>query len=419
MKYNSEKAYPFFIYILFLFPLFKESILTLLFLFLIGNTIIYVYQKKKFKRPKKEILLLTIPFWIIFISSIIHFENFSSLKPVGKSIYFFLFPVVFNYIPLSNFTSDKINKYLTLLKNVCLFIILFYITSFFYKYTIYDFFIVSNNISKFRDFIYNEITFFKIHPNYFTTILIFCTGFSLKSMINYKKWFELIYIFFFVLITFLLITKINVIFLIALIIYFILFQIKGYKFQKILLFALFLGILLFLAKNTPGLNERFYEFRDSLTKPPKDLSYNSTNIRVALYNCDYDLAKENFWFGTGFENIKNEIENCLNSKYDSSFYKDHQYLSHNYFLYILISGGIFSLLIFLFYLYSVFNFILKTNNLFILNAFFINILTVSMIEDFFYRVYGLFFFNLIILTFYKNNQILNDNYNSVDSYKEL
>lgn len=407
MKYNSEKTFPFFIYILFLFPLFKESILTILLLLLITNTIIYIYQKKKFEKPKKEILILTIPFWIILISSILRFEDFKSLKPIGNSLFFLLFPLVFNYIPSNNFTTDKIYKYLTLLKNVCVLIIISYIFAFFYKYTIYDFFIVSNNISKFRDFIYNEITFFKIHPNYFTTILIFCTAFSLKSMINNKNWFELIYIFFFILITFLLITKISVLFLIILVIYFILFQIKGYKIQKVLFFVLFLGILSFLAKNTPGLNERFYEFSDSLTKPPKDLSYNSTNIRVAIYTCDYQLVKDNFWFGTGYENIKNEIENCLNSKYTSDFYKHHQYLSHNYFLYILISGGIFSLLFFMFYIYSVFKIVLKTN-LFILNVFFINVLVISMIEDFFYRAFGLFFFNLIFLIFYKNNQIENE-----------
>lgn len=404
MKYKSEKNFPFFIYLLFLFPLFKESILTVLIILLGINTIVYIYQKKNIKAFKKEILILTLPFWIILISSLINYEDIKSLKPAGNALFFLVFPIVFNYIPSSNFTSDKIFKYLTLLKNVCLLIIISYIFAFFYKYTIYDFFIVSNNISKFRDFIYNEITFFKIHPNYFTTIIIFCTAFSLKSLLDNKKWSELIYIFFFVLITFLLIAKISILLIVALIIYFILFKIKGYKIQKLVFVILFLGILSFLAKNTPGINERFYEFSDSLTKPPVGLSYNSTNIRVAIYSCDYQLAIDNFWIGTGYDNIKNEIENCLNSKYSSDFYKHHQYLSHNYFLYILISGGIFSLAIFLSYLYFIFRKIININ-LFILYVFFLNILVISMIEDFFYRAFGLFFFNLIFLIFYKNNLI--------------
>lgn len=418
MKYDSEKAFPYLISSLFLFPLFKESILTLLLMLLLVNTIIYVVKNKKNQLPKKQILYLTIPFWIVLVSSLFHFKSLNSLKPVGNAMFFLLFPLVFNYIPLSNFTSIKIEKYLTLLKNVCLFIIFFYFIAFFYNYTIYDFFIVSNNVSKFRNFIYNEITFFKIHPNYFTTVLMFCTAFSLKNVVMKKNWLELLYVFFFILITFLLITKINVVFLTGLIVFFLFFQIKGFIIQKVLFFVLFLGVLSFLVKNTPGLNERIYEFSNSLTKPPKDLSYNSTNIRVALYNCDFELAKENFWLGTGFENIKNEIESCLNSKYDSSFSQDHQYLSHNYFLYILISGGIFSLLAFLFYLFSVFKIVLKAN-LFILYVFFANIITLLMIEDFLYRAFGLFFFNLIVLIYYKNNQIEKDKNYIEDSYKEL
>jgi O-antigen ligase len=168
-----------------------------------------------------------------------------------------------------------------------------------------------------------------------------------------------------------------------------------------------------LVKNTPGLDERIYEFRDSLTKPPKEHSYNSTNIRVALYSCDYDLIVENFWFGTGFENIKDEIEKCLSSKYDASFYNNHQYLSHNYYLYIFISGGLFSFLFFLFYLYSIFK-VVRQIKAFILTAFFINILSICMVEDFLYRAYGLFFFNLILLIYYKNKQLLSGDYKEVE-----
>jgi hypothetical protein len=414
MKYNAENIFPYLISILFLFPLFKENILSIMVILLAVNTIIFLKQKNSFKLPQKEYLLLTIPFWIIFVVSLIRFDSFNELKPVISSLFFLIFPLIFNYIPLKNFTSEKIHKYLSILKNVCLLIILYYIFLFFYTYTIYDFFIVSNNISKFRDFVYNEITIFKIHPNYFTTILILCTAFSLNLIKNEKKWIELIYVFFFVLITFLLITKINLAFIICLILYFILFHIKGFLIQKVLFLAFFLGVISFLVKNTPGLDERIYEFTTSLTKPPKDHSYNSTNIRVALYNCDYDLLVENFWFGTGFENIKDEIEKCLSSKYASSFYTNHQYLSHNYYLYIFISGGIFSFLFFLFYLYSSFKIIFKLN-LFTLNAFFVNILCICMVEDYLYRAYGLFFFNLILLIYCKNKQLLNRDYKEGES----
>jgi hypothetical protein len=413
MKYSAENAFPKLLSILFLFPLFKENILSIMAIVLAINTIIFLIQKRKFKLPQKEYLFLTIPFWIVLVVSLIRFDNLEEMKPITSVLFFLILPLIFNYIPADNFTSQRIRMYLTILKNVCLFIIIYYIFSFFYNYTIYDFFIVSNNISKFRDFIYNEISVFKIHPNYFTTVLILCTAFSLHLLKNEKKWIELVYIFFFILITFLLITKINIVFIICLISYFVLFQIKGFVAQKILVLVLFLGMLSFFVKNTPGLEERIYEFTNSLTTPPKESSYNSTNIRVAIYSCDYDLVAQNFWLGTGFENIKDEIENCLNSKYDTSFYKNEKYLSHNYYLYIFISGGVFSFLIFLFYLYSVFKVVWRLK-VFVLSAFFINILSVCMIEDFLYRAYGLFFFNIIVLIYFKNNQLSSGDYKEVD-----
>ncbi|WP_338409383.1 O-antigen ligase family protein [uncultured Flavobacterium sp.] len=417
MKYNAKKAFPFLISLLFLFPLFKENIVSFIFILVSLNTIIYQFQNKSFKRPKKEILLLTIPFWIVFILSLFYFDGLQSLKPISNSMFFLLFPILFNYIPEENFSSDKLNKYINILKNASLLIIVYYLVSFFYNYTIYDFFIVSNNVSKFRNFVYNELLFFKIHPAYFTTILVFCTAFSLKEILQKKKWVNLIYVFFFILITFLLLTKINIIYLTCLLISFVFFQIKKHFIQKVLVFGLLLGGGSFLVNNTPGLNERFYELSVSLTKVPNEFSYNSTNIRVAIYNCDYQIIKENFWFGVGFNNIIDEIDRCLNSTYNSSFTNDHNYLSHNYYMYILISGGIFSLLFFLFYLYTVLKVLLKTN-LFICYAFFINCLTISMIEDFFFRAYGLFFFNLIVLMFYKNNQITGERYIVDESDKE-
>jgi O-antigen ligase len=417
MKYSAEKAFPYLISILFLFPLFKENILTFLVVLLVVNTIVYLFQKKEFKPPKKEFLMLTIPFFIVFFVSIIRFHDLNSLKPVKSALFFLILPIAFNYIPLSNFTTNSIYKYITILKNACFFIIVCYLFSFFYNYTIYDFFIVANRVSLFRNYIYNEIPFFKIHPAYFTSILVFCTAFSLKEMLQKKKWLEFIYIFFFILITFLLITKINIIFMACVILVFILFQLKGYFIHKIISICLLFALISFLIKNTPGLHERFYELSISLTKPPKKMSFDSTNIRVAIYNCDIELVKENFWIGVGFNTIKDKIEECLISKYDSAFYNNHQYLSHNYFLYMLISGGIFSLLLFLFYLFNVFKIVLKSNK-FIFYIFFTNVLLMCMIEDFLYRVYGLFFFNLIVLIFVKNIAFIHK-YNQKDSYKEL
>ena len=404
MKFNifdSEKNFQYILPLFFLFPIFKESLLTFLIIILSINTIFYLVQNKIKIAINKDVFLLTIPFWIVFISSVFYFKNFETLKPIKNVLFFLLFPVLFYFIPKSNFTDEKIKQYITILKNSCLFIIFTYIIAFFYNYSVSDFFIVAHRVSKFRQFAYEEISFLKIHPTYFTSIVLFCLAFSLINLFRYKKWSELLYIVFFTLIIFLLVAKINLIFLFLFLLIFPLINLKGLFYQKILFYTSFLFISLFLIKNTPGLYERFHELKISLTNAPKDLSYDSTNIRVALYNCDYSLAKDNFWFGVGFENIKNEIEYCLRSNYNSSFYLDHQYLSHNYFFYILISSGILGLLGFLLYLTHVLKIALRVN-LFLFYFFFINIIVVSLTEDFFYRAFGSFYFNLIVLMYFKN-----------------
>ena len=404
MKFNlidSEKNFQYILPLFFLFPIFKESLLTFLIIILSFNTIFYLVQNKIKIAVSKDIFLLTIPFWIVLISSLFYFKNFETLKPVKNVLFFLFFPIIFYFIPKSNFTNEKIKQYITILKNSCLFIIFVYIIAFFYNYSVSDFFIVAYRVSKFRQFAYEEISFLKIHPTYFTSIVLFCLVFSLINLYRYKKWSELLYIGFFTLIIFLLVAKINLIFLFIFILIFPLVYLKGLHYQKILFYISFLCISSFLIKNTPGLYERFHELKISLTNTPKDLAYDSTNIRIALYNCDYSLAKDNFWFGVGFENIKNEIEYCLKSNYNSSFYLDHQYLSHNYLFYILISSGILGLIGFLIYLIHVFKIALRVN-VFLFYFFFINIMVVSLTEDFFYRAFGSFYFNLIVLMYYKN-----------------
>ena len=174
MKFNlidSEKNFQYILPLFFLFPIFKESLLTFLIIILSFNTIFYLVQNKIKIAVSKDIFLLTIPFWIVLISSLFYFKNFETLKPVKNVLFFLFFPIIFYFIPKSNFTNEKIKQYITILKNSCLFIIFVYIIAFFYNYSVSDFFIVAYRVSKFRQFAYEEISFLKIHPTYFTSIV--------------------------------------------------------------------------------------------------------------------------------------------------------------------------------------------------------------------------------------------------------
>jgi O-antigen ligase len=178
--------------------------------------------------------------------------------------------------------------------------------------------------------------------------------------------------------------------------------------QTLLLSA---GILILVASIgvfTPGIKDRFVELFRSFNVKPKDVSYDSTNIRRAIFDCSVAISKENFLFGIGFENLQNELNACYKENYDSSFYDNHNYMTHNYFFYILLSSGIFGLILFLFYLANIIRIAFKAN-LFLFYVFLFNVIIIWFIEDYLYRQYGILYFNLMLLCFIRWSQnISND-----------
>ena len=156
--------------------------------------------------------------------------------------------------------------------------------------------------------------------------------------------------------------------------------------------------LFILVQYTPGIKNRFVEVYKSINVKPKELAFDSTNIRKAIFDCSTNLVKENWVTGVGFENLQAKLNECYAANYDSSFYENHNYLTHNYYLYILISTGILGFVFYLFYLATIIKISLKSN-LFLFNSFIVTILIVCFIEDFFYRQYGVLYFNLILMCF--------------------
>ncbi|CAM3957717.1 O-antigen ligase family protein [Flavobacterium jumunjinense] len=397
MNIRFDKFFYFLIPVLFIFPLLKESFISLMIILLSVNTLFYLLQTKKFSL-NKEILIFTIPFLIVLFVSVIKFESLNDLKPLQNALLFLIFPVLFFNIPKKHFSLEKINLYFEILKYTLLIIALTYYFSFFYYYDFNDLFVYKYNIPKFRDYIYNEIPFFKIHPTYYTSIALFSITRSFDQIINKKKYSELFFIVFFPFTIFTFLAKFNLIFLLILFGYIVFFRLKLTSFKKItlsiLIFLFSLSCILYI----PGIKNRFYEMVNSYNNPPIGMEYDSTNIRVSIIKCSSSIAKENFWFGIGYNNIESELLQCYKENFQSNFYKEKKYLTHNYFMYILLGGGVISLLIYLLFLYKVFVNI-KFINTFLLTVTMINIFLLNFTEDFFYRQKGLFYFSLIFFTF--------------------
>lgn len=406
IKNISEKLFLFLIPALFTFPLFKENISSIIFISLSVNTIIYNILTKSYKKNFQwSTLYYCIPFFVVLFFVMIDSLSKENLKHLNHALFFLLFPIIFTLIPKTYFSEKKLDSYFKILRSSCLIIAVGFVAAFLYKYDFSDFFVYKYGIPKFRDFVYYEIPFFVIHPTYYTAIVVFCTAYSLEKVLKEKKYIEILYVFAFILITFLVLAKINILYIAVLLTLMLLFRSRFTIRQKItsILFLFVIGTLLIFL--IPGVKNRFSEIYRSFNNPPKNLSYDSTNVRVAITTCSFEIAKENYLFGVGFDNLEDKLYECFKVNYDSSFYENHKYLTHNYFYYIFLSTGIIGLLSLLFYCYRVALEVKKINR-FLLYVVIINVFFICLTEDYFYRHYGIFYFNLILMTFINHSKYL-------------
>jgi O-antigen ligase len=416
MKIITEKIYLFLIPSLFTFPLFKESISSAIIILLVLNTILYHFAHKIVPKIKLEIFFLTIPFWIVLIHSLIFNQFLNNQVPLQHALFFLIIPLCFTLIPIRFFDAKSMTLYFSILKNTCLIIGLFYITSYFYYHSFNELFVVYQNVSSFRNYVYNDVNIIKIHPTYYTTILILCCIQSFESVINEKKYFEFVYILFFIVISFLLLAKLNIVFLVIVLLGMQLFR-SQYSLRKKIILTFFLSIsVALLIALTPGIKSRFVEIINSANKPPQGVAYDSTNIRKAIFDCSISLLKTDYVHGVGFGNLQERLNTCYEENYNSDFYRKNQYMTHNYYFYILISSGIFGFLFFVFYAFQIIKIGFQLRY-FIFTIFLVNIFFVCLIEDFIYRHYGVLYFNLLLMCFIQYSK--NGYTNSPNSSKKV
>lgn len=394
------------LFALFAFPLFKINIVNLFFILLLVLAILSDY-KKIIQFISFENLKLTIPFWIILITSILYSNTENWHDGINNAVPFLMYPLTFFLLPNSFFDNTKLDKYLLITKISCLFIIISYLGLFINEYSIDGFFKIDYGITKFRDFIYNEVSIFRIHPTYFTILLVFLIGNSLNKLIHQKSFFDFFFIIFSIVMIFLSLSKISIILVILLVIYFTLSKLTISLSKKIILLVLSAISFAILISNIPGVINRFSELILSFNSNPDGVAHDSTNIRVALYKCDFSLLKDNFISGIGFHEIKEEIHLCLASNYDATFYENHLFLTHNYFIYILLGSGVLG---FSFFFYYVINLIKTAISLksFGLNLLLFCVFISCLSEDFLYRNFGSIFFLVFFFLYFKNYKYLTE-----------
>lgn len=389
------------IYPLLAFPLWKENITMLFFVvFTIFNIRTFLQTKKIAGLSKIEGWILFIPFLIVFFSSIFRNEIAENKDALNHSGLFIAIPMSFFIAPEYLFSKEKINRYLNFLLYSSLVLIIAYLFLFFINNPVNDFFGTKYNSSLFRDFVYEKTKIFTIHPAYFSSVLFLGMAFCVEKIKHTFSLKHLGFIIVFYVFTFLLLSKLNILLMHVLLIYALLSNqsiTKKTKLISVFVFGIFIALFIIF---TPGMMKRIVEIQKSFNTVPSGLAFDSTNIRRAIYSCDFELIQDNYLSGVGYSNIANDLYNCFQSKYDSSFFEGANYMSHNYFIYTLLGSGILGLILLFFFTYKTQTFLLRFQSL-TFRAFAINTIAMCMIEDYFYRQNGAFFFLLWYLILFR------------------
>jgi O-antigen ligase len=399
------------IYPLLAFPLWKENITMLFFVvFTLFNIRSFLITKKIVGLTKIEGWILFIPFLIVFFSSLFRNEIAENKEALNHSGLFIAIPISFFMAPEHLFSKEKINRYLNFLLYSSLALIIAYLILFFINNPVNDFFGTKYNSSLFRDFVYEKTLIFTIHPAYFSSVLFLGMAFCVEKIKHTFSSKYLSFIIVFYVFTFLLLSKLNIVLMHTLLLYALYSTQSITKKIKLIsgfVFAIFTAIFFLF---TPGMTKRIVEIYKSFNTVPNGLAFDSTNIRRAIYTCDFELIQENYLSGIGYSNIVNDLYNCFQTKYDSSFFEGANYMSHNYFIYTLLGSGVLGLIALLFFIFKTHSFLFRFQSL-TFRAFALNTLAMCLIEDYFYRQNGAFFFllwYLILLRFgIKNNKIEN------------
>ena len=364
-----------------------------------------VFRKLKLKTKQKhsnQKLLVSLGFFGFLLVSCFFSDNFYvGYKKLESSASLIIFPLIF-YL-LAGDTQILNTKSFEVIKKMVIFsTLLFLIFSFSYFYITEPYYTFKSTLVHYSNLINIRNTGYLIHPIYLSIYVGVSIVFSLELFIKNKK-----YVFFIlslVLLIFIgILNKKGPILSLLVIGAFYLFRNRLNLKKSIYLVPVFL-LLILLIIYLPKYNNinTFSELKDLIAQKSNEDS--STGIRLQIYDCTIRNISKSPILGYGIGDVNVFLNNCyLNS---NSLEIQKNYNTHNQYFSIWLSAGIFGLMAFLFYLFTVFKIARKQDlkMLYLLNLYFIlNMLTENILE----REDGVIFFSFLInLYFFKND--LND-----------
>jgi O-antigen ligase len=105
-----------------------------------------------------------------------------------------------------------------------------------------------------------------------------------------------------------------------------------------------------LIRFTPSIYSRLIEIQQTALTVPVGDQYNSTNIRVGILQCSWEVIQKNIILGAGVGSEKPLLNECY-AKFETVGYKNVYYNTHNQYLNLWLIAGIASLILFIYSLF--------------------------------------------------------------------
>ena len=370
-------------------PILKESYNSILIFICAFFVILNLIKSKSAKPFSKDLLFLSILFWMFLLHEIISTDlNFNRIL---RYLPILIFPLIFFYRP--KYINEKIKKIsIKTFQISSLVQCSIYLFIFLEKYSLSQVFYISpESVPIFREYVFSNY-FYEIHPTYFSSYLLVSATISLfyLSLNNNNKLFNFINLLVSIFFIFIFSSKIILIILILTIVIFIIYMFfrkrKSFSLKSIVISTALILILFYPSSQI--IVNRFNEVKNEINKPIVGDYYNSTNTRVAIFKCSLILLKEVPIFGFG-DDLQQKLDDCYANTNDSEFYKISTFNTHNYYVNLILYGGWVFLLLFLLYLIVVFKKIkYSILGLFLLMQF----LIINLTENYFSRHFGVVLF---------------------------
>lgn len=409
------------LFLLHFFPILKYNYISILLILFCVTSIIYFSSSSRLKirKTSKKIIFANTCFVLIMTATLFYSDNLKEgIRRIDTVLPILILPVIILFLT-PKFASIKYKAFKVAFVLANLLFVIFTFLYFLDDSVLHCFYDISEipywkrlrYIWKepFSDLLWcarqNEESFYLIHKSYNSVNLLVANTFILSMLKYSKRIIEQI-----VLIIVFLIFSIFILYMLSLTGWFLLFTVTPFliasnfmSFFKIskLFFIFLIALSLFVFFNKSRVLSKVDSFfvEDKLIEGK---TFDGIVERKYINLTSIDLIKESFFWGYGIGDVQDKMNTYFKQK-NKGLYKKFSKISinsHNYYFHLLLTGGVFLLISFIYLLYTNFSLSIIYRDMYYF-SFLVIISTTLFIENTLSRMIGVMTFSLINSLFLK------------------